>query len=206
MNSDMEVDSESLTLAGIDEEWIEFHKWIIEIRDIHKLSISSFLESSGLDSSNTYFRQKASQIGNETRPSTRNGTTGKLFRQSISNLKSKGRFHIVRSNRDSDFEFAISDWRMDNLHYLHDNSIRDLSVYPDGKNPGNLILNVHELYSNVLPAKTLLDTIWKNTTISANFRRESASTNSIKCIMLITTHSSVAGATEGVNTNLPISY
>ena len=181
INTDMQIDSEGLTLAGIDEEWIELHKWIIEIRDAHKLSISSFLESSGLDSSNNYLRQKASQIGNETRPSTRNGTAGKLFRQSISNLKSKGRFHIVRSDRDSDFEFAISDWRMDNLHYLHDNSIRDLSVYSDGKNPGKLILNVHELYSNVLPEPTLLDTIWNDAIISANFSREFASTRSIIC-------------------------
>ena len=64
MNIDIAVDFEGLTLEGIDEEWIHLHKWIIEIRDIHKLSISSFLESSGLDSNKNYFRQKVSKIGN----------------------------------------------------------------------------------------------------------------------------------------------
>ena len=95
MNIDIAVDFEGLTFEVIDEEWIHQHKWIIEIRDIHKLSISSFLESSGLDSDKNYFRQKVSKIGNETRPSTRNGTTGESFRQSISNLRSQEIFNIV---------------------------------------------------------------------------------------------------------------
>ena len=89
------VDFDGLTLGGIDEEWIQLHKWIIEIWDIHKLSISSFLESSGLDSNNNFFRQKVSKIGNETRPSTKNGTTGESSRQSISNLRSQEIFNIV---------------------------------------------------------------------------------------------------------------
>ena len=99
-----------------------------------KLSISSFLESSGLDSNKNYFRQKVSKIGNETRPSTRNGTTGKSLRQSISNLRSREIFNIVRSVRDSHFDNAIADWRMDHLQYLHKNSIRNLSVRTDTEN------------------------------------------------------------------------
>ena len=180
MNIDIAVDFEGLTLEGIDEEWIHLHKWIIEIRDIHKLSISSFLESSGLDSDKNYFRQKVSRIGNDTRPSTRDGTTGKSLRESISNFRSQEIFNIVRSVRDSQFDYAISDWRMDHLQFLHKNSIRNLSV-TDRENTQKLILNVHELYSNVLPEPTLLDTIWNDAIISANFSREFASTRSIIC-------------------------
>ena len=131
MNIDIAVDFEGLTLEGIDEEWIHLHKWIIEIRDIHKLSISSFLEPSGLDSNLNYFRQKVSEIGNETRPSTRKGTTGESLRQNISNLRSREILNIVRSVRDSHFDSAIADWRMDHLQYLHKNSIRNLSVRTD---------------------------------------------------------------------------
>ena len=197
MNFNNAVDFDGLTLGGIDEEWIQLHKWIIEIWDIHKLSISSFLESSGLDSNNNFFRQKVSKIGNETRPSTRNGTTGKSLRQSISNLRSREIFNIVRSVRDSHFDYAIADWRMDHLQYLHKNSIRNLSVSADKENTQKLILNVHELESNVLPEATLLDTIWNDTTISANFSRELASTRSIKCQLLNSVLSSVAGITVG---------
>jgi hypothetical protein len=60
-----------------------------------------------------------------------------------------------------------------------------------------MILNVHELESNVLPEATLLDTIWADTTISANFSREYASTRSIKCQLLNSVISSVAGITVG---------
>ena len=96
--------------------------------------MSSFLKSSGLDSNKNYFRQKVSKIGNETRPSTRNRTTGESSRQSISNFRSRQIFNIVRSVRDSHFENAIADWQMDHLQYLHKNSIRNLSVRTDKEN------------------------------------------------------------------------
>ena len=56
-----------------------------------------------------------------------------------------------------------------------------------------LILNVHELESNVLPEATLLDTTRNDATISAKFSRELASTRSIKCQLLNSVLSSVAG-------------
>ena len=155
------------------------------------------MESSGLDSNKNYFRKKVSQIGNRTRPSTIKGFTGKFFLQSISNLKSQERFIIVRSERDRNFEFATADWRMDNLYFLHNNSIRDLSVHTDRENTQKTILNVHVLESNVLPEATLLDTIWETATISANFSRECASTRSVKCQLLLSISSSVAGITVG---------
>ena len=95
------------------------------------------------------------------------------------------------------FDYAIADWRMDHLQYLHKNSIRNLSVSADKENTQKLILNVHELESNVLPEATLLDTIWNDATISANFSREVASTRSIKCQLLNSVLSSVAGITVG---------
>ena len=85
----------------------------------------------------------------------------------------------MRSERDRNFEFATADWRMDNLYFLHNNSIRDLSVHTDRENTQKMILNVHVLESNVLPEATLLDTIWETATISANFSRECASTRSV---------------------------
>lgn len=171
------------TLSLKDIEWAELHAWVLEIRYDNRLSISSFLHSVGLDPSRNYYRNLVSLMGGKYRPSTRKGTFGQLFRQELTDVKIRG-FDLQKSDRDNDFKCSIADWRQDNLEYLHQNSIRDLSVRISDSIT-DLIINVHELDSNSLTREDLQQKIWQDETISANFEIENVSFRSIKCQMLL---------------------
>jgi hypothetical protein len=182
----MSVDAITENFRGLtidDDEWIDFHEWITHTRNDYKLSISSFLHSCNLDSSRSYYRNLVSRNGGGYRPSQRRGTVGQLFRHKISELKSLGTFNALKSDRDRDFKFSIADWRLDNVDFLGKNSIRDLSVR-DSISDSKFILNVHELESNELPHSRLLEIIWQDNNISANFDIERITFHSIKCQML----------------------
>jgi hypothetical protein len=121
---------ESLSLAGIDDEWIELHKWVRNIRNEKQISISCFLESCGLASDNHYFRQLVSkELGICRRPSSRSGTPGKFLRDTLTWIKcDPSTLLIVKSVSNSTLSDAISDWRMDNLITLRRLGIRDVSA------------------------------------------------------------------------------
>ena len=70
------------------------------------------------------------------------------------------------------------------LIYLHDASICDSTVYIDNKDIKKRIVNVDELDSNVLLGAPLLNTIWRDTVISACFSIAWASSHSDKCQLL----------------------
>lgn len=165
----------------IDQEWIDIHSWITSIRQETKLSISSFINSCGLDVSTTniseycYYRGLVSELGRNSCPSKKDGTSGNIFRNKMIHIKTLGNFETIISDRDKDFAFAIRDWRTDHLFFLRKNSIVDISGHMN-------ILEIRKHGVCIISHDTLLDIIWEDYTISSNFDKNNYSTKSIQVL------------------------
>jgi hypothetical protein len=157
------------------EDWTLLHDWIMETRKINKLSISSFLFSCDFDPEESYYRDLVSS--KLSMPSKRADTKGSIMRKKIAEFMLSGNFIALRSDRDCQFEFAISDWRTDNIIYLHSHFIASLSVCK------KLTLNIHkEFNKHTLPDSVLLDKIWEDNTISSHFQKENIKVSTKFCI------------------------
>ena len=159
---------ESLSLAGVDDEWIELHKWVWDICCRNKLSISCFLESCGLPSDDPYFRPLVSKgLGVCRRPSSRFGTPGKVIRDILEPFKDDpSRLVIVKSSRDSSFSDATSDWRMDNLNTLRRLGFKDVSAV-------DMVLRIDNIRQPSITQEELMNRIWNDPNISSSFEMKS---------------------------------
>lgn len=171
----IQLDFEGSILEGCDLEWCELYEWVRCTRRDKKLSISTFLKSCNLDAGVDYDRRLVSPSGRSSRPQTRSGTQGKLLRQRLAFMKAQHTFQIIKSNRDIDFKSAIADWGLDNQTYLKANSIKCLST------DSNMRLTVHKLLEYNLRHENLLNMIWNDYNVSANFSRPSVTMVSVTC-------------------------
>ena len=169
---------ESLSLAGVDDEWSELHKWVRNIRCTNKLSISCFLESCGLPSDDPYFRPLVcKELGVCRRPSSRFGTPGKAMRDILKPIKDDpSRLVIVKSSRDSSFTDAISDWRMDNLIILRRLGFRDVSAV-------DMVLRIDKFGQPSITQEELMNRIWNDPNISSSFEMKSITPTSRQCFL-----------------------
>ena len=179
---------ESLLLAGIDEEWIQLHKWIRDCRSENKLSISSFLESCGLPSDMRYFRQVVSkELGITRRPSIRSESPGRIMRDTLKRVKCDPlQFVVVKSMRDSSFIHAISDWRMDSLITIRTLGFRDVSASDNA-------LTILVLDEPSITKEELVKIIWSDPNISRSFDVKSISLETRKCWLQCSDISPVLG-------------
>lgn len=148
--------------------WSELHDWIMLVRNINNLSISSFLCSCDLDPTKVSHRHLASTDGISIVPSSKRGTPGQHFREKIIDARSLTRFFAKRSDRDGDFALCISDWRLDHASFLRKNLICDLSARTSGT---KLVLNVHRDVESRLNNEALVEAVWQCHVVSANFHR-----------------------------------
>ena len=127
---DDKYSTEKLIAAGVDEEWIVLHRWIRTFRVKKSVSVTSFLYLCELDPSSRYYKKLCSlEMGIVYRPSLRNGSFGKIFRDAATKLMFDTVCHPLREvSFLQSIENAVADWKIDNFNVLVDRGVHDVFV------------------------------------------------------------------------------
>jgi hypothetical protein len=124
-----------------DNEWLEMHDNIMEIRNENNMTITKFLRSCKLNPEECYYKQLCCKMGFNLHPSLRLNSSGRKFRDAVSNFIQQ-KNTILLEDFDQPLESVLREWCQDN--YLELKMLNISSIYLSKSGPVGIIINAYD--------------------------------------------------------------
>ena len=188
---------ESLKKAGVDMDWIVLHEWIRSFRKSKNISVTTFLSMCGLDPYRRYYKKLCSlEMGICYRPSLREGTPGRKFRDAATGLmRDSARQSFRNLPLIESISNAVADWRIDNSEALYERGFHD--VYVSGT-----CIKYYVIEGYNFPVDQFIAMISSDSYLGGKFSEGALTVQMVRCQLLQSR--SCVGINDGVSSSLSI--